>query len=60
MAGTSKIGGKRKVWFTRMILMEYPSGLIAGMQGDGKPNDAKEIKVASPWKAGISKNKRYK
>jgi hypothetical protein len=57
MATAGKIGGKRKIWFTKMIVVEYPSGLKAGATGDGKPNAAKEIKVASVWKAGKSKNK---
>jgi hypothetical protein len=52
-----KIGGKRKIWFTKMILTTYPSGLIAGMTGDNSPNAAKEMKTGSSWKAGKSKNK---
>lgn len=59
MAGTAgKIGGKRKIWFTKLIVETFPSGNITGLINTGGKGDAsKEIRVSSPWKAGKSKNK---
>lgn len=58
MAGAAgKIGGKRKIWFTKLKLETFPSGHVGGMTGDNSPNAGKEIRTASGWKAGKSRNK---
>lgn len=38
----TKMGGKRKVWYTRST----------GRIGDGKPNAAIEVKAESGWNPG--------
>jgi hypothetical protein len=57
MAKTAtKAGGKRKIWFSRLVLQTYPSGNITGMTNSGSERDAsKEQKVGSNWKPGKSK-----
>lgn len=47
MATGSKMGGRRKVYFT----------CSTGQTGGGSGDPAKEYKVPSGWKPGKSKNK---
>ena len=57
---SGKIGGKRKIWFTKLKTQLFPNGQESGLMGDGKPNAAVEIKVTSNWKPGRPKSKNIK